>query len=58
MTPYAIYIEERAVSVQWDPRGPFVTLHESGDITTQFREPSGVRWEIPDRWHSKIRDAS
>ncbi len=43
MTPYAVYIDERSVSVQWDDRGPFVTLHEDGTVTEQFREPHGRR---------------
>lgn len=31
----------RAVAVQWDPRGPFVILHEDGTTAEQFREPAG-----------------
>lgn len=46
MTPYAIYVENGAVHVQWDSRGEFVTLHESGEVTTQFREPRGRRYQL------------
>jgi len=60
MTPHAVYIDDRSVSVQWDDRGPFVTLHEDGSVTEQWREPPGMRvvtddgdaWgELPDAMH-------
>ena len=59
MTPYAVYIDERSVSVQWGDRSPFVTLHEDGTVTEQFREPTGMRvvtddddeWVSPDAMH-------
>ena len=46
-SPHAIYIEARAVHVQWSPNDPFVTLHESGDVSVQYREPKGRRIEPP-----------
>ena len=39
MTPHAVYATNRAVYVQWDPRGPFVVLHDDGSVTEQWRPP-------------------
>lgn len=47
--PYAVYVVTnapeggRAVSVQWEDHGEYVTLHEDGSVTEQFREPKGRR---------------
>lgn len=43
MSEPTVYIEPCAVSVQFNERGAYVTLHEDGTVTEQFREPKGRR---------------